>query len=99
MQIQQRLGDARVIRSESQRTRQSAILALEEVEQLLARRIHLGLLQIRKAGSRLRIQVGWKLGLSIRDPARRGCQQNHGTPARAWGTRAWGKGHWCFLLR
>ena len=69
MEIQQSLRDARVIGSEGERAAQGAILAGKDVENLLALRVQFGLLQIRKAGPRLGIQVGRELRLSIGDQA------------------------------
>ena len=65
MEIEQRLRDGGVIGREGERTAQGVILAGKGLQNLLAFRVHIGLLQIRQAGPRLRIEVGGELRLSV----------------------------------
>src|SRR6185312_1026915 len=65
VEIMQSLADSRVIRSECERAAQDPILAGtgQSVENLLALRVHVGLLQIRQASPRLGIKVRGELRL------------------------------------
>src|SRR5436309_2324818 len=84
VEIEQSLSDGRVIGGESERSSETAGPS-EEIVDLLALRIGFGLLQIREASSRLRIEVGRQLRLRIGADGCRGREQNRGAKTSGWG--------------